>query len=99
MHPVRASSLPLPAYLAGIPGLRSQLSFPLDPTRLLIDMVVDNDHVNRPQEIHRGTEDRLRMTDGPLIPGGDPVIHVCAFQPASPRAVRLGAKAPRLVEQ
>lgn len=99
MHPVRASSLPLPAYLAGIPGLRSQLSFPLDPTRLLIDMVVDNDHVNRPQEVHRGTEDRLRKTDGPLIPGGDPAIHACTFQPASSRAVGLGAKAPRLVEQ
>lgn len=54
----------------------AQLSFPLDSTTLLIDVVVDSDRVNIPWEILWGPDDRLWMTDGPLITRWDPLTDV-----------------------
>src|SRR5262249_22014096 len=71
----------LPAFstcllLATATPASSQLSFPLDSTTLLIDLVVDSDRVNMPWEIIWGPDDRLWMTDGPLITRWDPVTDV-----------------------
>lgn len=54
----------------------AQLTYPLDSTVLAIDVVVDSDRVNIPWEILWGPDDRLWMTDGPLITRWDPVTDV-----------------------
>lgn len=54
----------------------AQLTYTLDSTVLRIDVVVDSDRVNIPWEIVWGPDDRLWMTDGPLITRWDPVLDV-----------------------
>lgn len=54
----------------------AQLTYSLDSTVLRIDVVVDSDRVNIPWEIVWGPDDRLWMTDGPLITRWDPVLDV-----------------------
>lgn len=54
----------------------AQLTYQLDSTLLAIDVVVDSDRVNIPWEILWGPDDRLWMTDGPLITRWDPVTDV-----------------------
>lgn len=52
---------------------RAQLTYQLGNTLLNIDVVVDSSRVNIPWEILWGPDDRLWMTDGPLITRWDPV--------------------------
>ncbi len=67
----------LPFALLAMQGPASaQLLFPLDSTTLAIDVVLDSDRVNIPWEILWGPDDRLWMTDGPLITRWDPVTDV-----------------------
>ncbi len=54
----------------------AQLTYQLGNTTLLIDEVVDSSRVNIPWEILWGPDDRLWMTDGPLITRWDPVTDV-----------------------
>ncbi len=54
----------------------AQLTFQLGNTLLDIDVVVDSSRVNIPWEIFWGPDDRLWMTDGPLITRWDPVTDV-----------------------
>ena len=51
----------------------AQLTYALDSTTLLIDVVVDSDRVDAPWEILWGPDDRLWMTDGPRITRWDPL--------------------------
>jgi len=51
----------------------AQLTYQLGSTTLLIDEVMDSSRVNIPWEILWGPDDRLWMTDGPLITRWDPV--------------------------
>lgn len=51
---------------------RAQLTYALENTVLLIDEVVDSSRVDIPWEIIWGPDDRLWMTDGPLITRWDP---------------------------
>ncbi len=55
---------------------RAQLTYQLDSTLLAIDVAVDSDRVNMPWEILWGPDDRLWMTDGPLITRWDPATDV-----------------------
>ena len=63
------------ALLAYAPA-NAQLTYQLGSTTLLIDEVVDSSRVNIPWEILWGPDDRLWMTDGPLITRWDPVTDV-----------------------
>ena len=54
----------------------AQLTYQIGSTTLLIDEVVDSSRVNIPWEILWGPDDRLWMTDGPLITRWDPVTDV-----------------------
>ena len=56
--------------------LPAQLTYQLDSTILSIDVVVDSDRVDIPWEIIWGPDQRLWMTDGPLITRWDPVTDV-----------------------
>ena len=57
-------------------GSSAQLTYQLGNSTLLIDEVVDSSRVNIPWEILWGPDDRLWMTDGPLITRWDPVTDV-----------------------
>lgn len=54
----------------------AQLSYQLGNTLLDIDVVLDSSRVDKPWEILWGPDDRLWMTDGPLITRWDPVTDV-----------------------
>lgn len=54
----------------------AQLTYQIGNTTLLIDEVVDSSRVNIPWEILWGPDDRLWMTDGPLITRWDPMTDV-----------------------
>ncbi|MBK6754327.1 MAG: PQQ-dependent sugar dehydrogenase [Flavobacteriales bacterium] len=56
--------------------VHAQLSYPLDSTVLAIDVVLDSSRVDIPWEILWGPDDRLWMTDGPMITRWDPVTDV-----------------------
>ena len=56
--------------------IKAQLTYPLDSTVLAIDVVLDSSRVDIPWEILWGPDDRLWMTDGPLITRWDPVSDV-----------------------
>lgn len=62
--------------LALVSSVHAQLTYQLGNTTLLIDEVVDSSRVNIPWEILWGPDDRLWMTDGPLITRWDPVTDV-----------------------
>ncbi|MEO8590429.1 MAG: PQQ-dependent sugar dehydrogenase [Flavobacteriales bacterium] len=55
---------------------RGQLTYQLGNTLLDIDVVLDSTRVNIPWEILWGPDDKLWMTDGPLITRWDPVTDV-----------------------
>ncbi len=57
-------------------GSNAQLTYQLSSTLLNIDVVVDSDRVDIPWEILWGPDDRLWMTDGPLITRWDPLTDV-----------------------
>ncbi len=54
----------------------AQLQYTLDSTVLSIDLVLDSSRVNIPWDIVWGPDDRLWMTDGPLITAWDPATVV-----------------------
>lgn len=61
---------------AAVHSSRAQLTYALASTVLDIDVVLDSDRVNIPWEILWGPDDRLWMTDGPLITRWDPLTDV-----------------------
>lgn len=73
---MRSCTLALIIGLLTAPSARAQLTFQLDSTLLDIDVVLDSDRVNIPWEILWGPDDRLWMTDGPLITRWDPQTDV-----------------------
>ena len=68
--------LPLVFAIACAQAASAQLTYQLGNTTLLIDEVVDSSRVHIPWEILWGPDDRLWMTDGPLITRWDPVADV-----------------------
>ncbi len=54
----------------------AQLTYQLGNTLLAIDVVLDSSRANAPWEIVWGPDDRLWMTDGPLITRWDPMTDV-----------------------